>query len=466
MKILLIEDEDRGVRHAKKSIEHVFGPTEILVAGSLDEARAAIAAEGFDLAICDIRIASSATSLDANESHGLAAHAELRAQAPGTPAVFLSAFASIENTSDRASSGGIADVFGIRGFALTQVIPKGDPGKIEAYLARIRDGVAVLESCAVVGAELLDDMFVRAVQMYAISIDSNYAQVTPMSGFSGAQVGLVRYSQRAHADVAVVVKLDKHEQTRRELDRYDRLVAPRLVVGTYAPQLKILEAGLRGMTAVISALASPSSRSLFARLATTDETIDVARIRSTTAGWLAVSERTKTTIGEYRASVIPDEIFCALSSYSTELSALDAVEVDLAWKLSHGDLHGENLLIDDEGRAILIDFADCDLQPAGLDAAALELSLLAHPKSPIDSLWSSVNCESWSDLTVFLQGCPWSSVVRDIREWAFSESGEMQALVVYFAQACWLMKHGGPGEVRMKSVALAALARINEIQLE
>lgn len=189
----------------------------------------------------------------------------------------------------------------------------------------------------------------------------------------------------------------------------------------------------------------------------------VARIRSTTSGWSSVIEQTETTLGAYRASVISDDFFYHLPEYSAELSALDDVKVQLSWKLSHGDLHGENVLIDDEGRVVLIDFADCAALPAGLDPAALELSLLAHPKSPIDAIWPGADCESWSDLEAFLSGSPWSTVLRDIRAWAFSESGEMQTLVVYFAQACWLMKHGGRGGPRMKAVALSALSRITEI---
>ena len=43
MKILLIEDEDRGVRQARESIEHVFGSVDVRVAGSLDEAKTAVA---------------------------------------------------------------------------------------------------------------------------------------------------------------------------------------------------------------------------------------------------------------------------------------------------------------------------------------------------------------------------------------------------------------------------------------
>jgi hypothetical protein len=463
MKILLIEDEDRGVRQAMASITSIFGTADVRVASNLDQAKEAIASEGFDFAICDIRIGSDSNSLNANESHGLAAYADLHANSPGTPAVFLSAFASVENTSDRASSGGVADAFGIADFALTQVIAKGNPEKIEAYLARIKSGLQLLDSCIVEGADLLGEMFVRAVQTYALSIDSKHARVTPMSGLSGARVGLIRYSQEAHSDVVVVIKMDRHHQANRELKRYDSYVAPRLTVGSFAPQLKTIRAGLRGMTAVISSIASPSSESLFARLAAGDDTIDVTRIKSTLSGWSSISQRTKTTLGEYRASVIGDDVFLVLPSYSAALSSLDDLEIEIAWKLSHGDLHGENILIDDEGRAVLIDFADCALLPAGVDAVALELSLLAHPKSPIDSIWPSAEFESWSDLEAFLSSSPWSTLVRDIRRWAYSESDEMQALVVYYAQACWLMKHGGPGETRMKAVALSVLSRIREI---
>jgi hypothetical protein len=463
MKILLIEDEDRGVRQAMASIDHVFRSPTVRVARSLTEARLAIADEAFDLAICDIRIVSDEISLDANESHGLAAYEELHANAPGTPTVFLSAFAKIENTSGRASAGGVADVLGIRSFPLTQVVPKGDPANIERYLIQIREGMERLENCRVTGARTLDEMFTRVVQMYAQFIQSTQAQVTPMGGLSGANVGLVRYTQDTHADVAVVIKLDKHDRIRVEVERYSQYVAPRLAVGSFAPQIQTFAAGLRGMTAVISSVASPSSGSLFARLAAVENVVDIARVRSTTSPWSSVSEPTRTTIGEYRKTVISDDLFRAIPSFSEALTALDDVEVELAWKLGHGDMHGENVLIDDAGNAVLIDFADCAVLPAALDAAALELSLLAHPKSPIDEVWPEVECENWCDLDVYLSASPWATEIRQIREWALAEAGEMQALVVYFAQACWLMKHGGTGETRMNLVALSALIQIRAI---
>lgn len=463
MKILLIEDEDRGVRQARVSIEKVFGPVELRVAGNLDEAKTAVAEEGFDLAICDIRITSNATVLDANEAHGLAAYADLHANAPGTPTVFLSAFASVENTSSQASRGGTADVFGLSDFALTQVVPKGDPEKIEGYLDQIRNGIDLLNSCSIDEAERFDEMFVRAAQMYGLTIGSHHAYITHMGGLSGAHVGLVRYLHASHGEVTVVVKLDRHERVQQEVDRYNRLVAPRLAVGDFAPQLKTYKAGLRGKTAVVSSVASPSSASLFGRLAHPVVQVDVGSVRSALSGWSAISEHSLTTLGDYRRSVISDNLFSQLPVFSPELLGLDEMELDLSLKLGHGDFHGENVLIDDKGRAVLIDFADCDVFPAGVDAAALELSLYAHPSSPIGEIWPQADFSNWVDVEAFTVGSPWATFIRDIREWTQSEANEVQALSVYYVQACWLMKHGGDGAIRSRAVALSALSRLRMI---
>lgn len=460
MKILLIEDEDRGVRQARESIEHVFGSVDVRVAGSLDEAKTAVAEEGFDLAICDLRITSNATVLDANEAHGLAAYAELHANAPGTPVVFLSAFLKVENTSSQASRGGIADVFGLVDFPLTQVVPKGDPGMFEDYLAQIKAGVDVLGSCVIEEAERFDEMFVRAAQMYGLTIESHRAYITNMGGLSGAHVGLVRYLHASHGEVTVVIKLDRHERVHQEVDRYNRLVAPRLAVGDFAPQLKTYKAGLRGKTAVVSSVASPTSASLFSRLAHPPVEVDISSVRSALSGWSAISGHLVTTLGDYRRSVIPDELFSRLPGFSVELLGLDEMPLHLSLKLGHGDFHGENVLIDDRGRAVVIDFADCDVFPAGLDAAALELSLYAHPSSPIDDVWPDGDFSSWVDVETFTSKSPWASFIFDVREWAKLEANEVQALSVYYVQACWLMKHGGSGAIRSGAVAASALSRL------
>ncbi|MFJ6652903.1 phosphotransferase [Microbacterium sp. NPDC091313] len=462
--MLLIEDEDRSVRQTMESLHQVFGDVAVTVVGSLAEALRAIETQFFDLAICDIQIRSDDSSLDASEQHGIAAYEALHLQSPGTPVVFLSAHASIDNTSSRTASGGVADVMGVPAFPLTQVVVKGDPAKIEAYFLRIREGLADLALCTVSeAADALEEMFVRAVQVYGRSIGSTSAEVTPMDGLSKARVGLVRFKQDCNPDAVVVLKLDTQERIRNEVALYSRYVANRLTVGCFAPQIRTLDSGLRGMAAVVSSLASPSSRSLFSRMEASPPPVSIAAVRSALSGWTTEVDRITTTIGDYRRGLIDDEVFADLPTFRSELTDLDDVQVEISRKLCHGDFHGENVLVDDDGRIVVIDFADCGVLPSSLDAAALELSLIAHPKSPIEHRWPGVDCSAWADADSFSRDGPWSTEIRALRDWAIAESSEIQAFVVYYGQACWLMKHNDPGAVRASQVAVAALRRIRAL---
>jgi hypothetical protein len=166
------------------------------------------------------------------------------------------------------------------------------------------------------------------------------------------------------------------------------------------------------------------------------------------------------TIGAYRNSIIALDDLRALPEFDAELTSLDAVSVDLAFKLGHGDFHGENIFIDDDGRSVAIDYADCGLQPAGLDAMALELSLYTHPRSPVGGDWTLLEYALWADTNSFTAGKYAGEQIIALRQWAAEEGGELQWLVVAYGQACWLMKHGHPGSERVARIAISALRRI------
>lgn len=460
MKILLVEDEDRSVEQTTRSIRMILPDAQLFVAGNLHEARELIAQEGFDLAICDLRIGSRPRALDSSEVHGRAVYDILRESRPGTPVIFLSGFASWENLGDHVASGGVADVYGIDAFKLTRVIEKGDPGRIEAALTEIADGLTRLQKCIVTSEIPLDDVFERAVQTYGAVLGSQKAIVRWKSGLSGAKVALVEYEQDMGTNSVVAVKVDGHERAERELQRYDRNVGPRLQNGSFATRLSVQKAGLRGEYAIIYAVATRTSQSLFECLSGGAPGVDVSAVRDALSGWQGIVERRVTSIGSYRESLIGLDDLRRLPEFTDEITSFDDVEVELSWKLGHGDFHGENIFIDGDGRAVAIDFADCGIQPAGLDPMALELSLYVHPRSPVLNEWRLDEYEQWSDVSAFTEGKAVGGHIIALREWAADESDDLQLLVVAYGQACWLMKHGAPGAGRAARVAVSALRAI------
>jgi hypothetical protein len=86
----------------------------------------------------------------------------------------------------------------------------------------------------------------------------------------------------------------------------------------------------------------------------------------------------------------------------------------------HGDLHGSNVLVSDEGSVTVIDYGDVGDGPASLDAVTLELSVLFHPQSPLGSSgWPSTEqARQWGNIDEYVLGCPAVRFVSECRRWA------------------------------------------------
>lgn len=88
--------------------------------------------------------------------------------------------------------------------------------------------------------------------------------------------------------------------------------------------------------------------------------------------------------------------------------------------VSHGDLHGCNILVAATGKTNLVDYGEVGDGPASLDPVTLELSLLFHPNAPgAAGPWPTAEqATAWGDLAAYLHGCPFSQFVRECRAWA------------------------------------------------
>jgi hypothetical protein len=99
--------------------------------------------------------------------------------------------------------------------------------------------------------------------------------------------------------------------------------------------------------------------------------------------------------------------------------------VDVVSAIQHGDLHADNVLFDETGQPMLIDYADVAEAWSGWDAVSLELSLVVQRDSPwFGGSWPEASsCERWLDIDAYVAGCPNPDVVRGLRAWALDAAG-------------------------------------------
>lgn len=458
MNILLIEDEDRSARHSRECIERAAPVSKVIHVTNRDAAQRAIAAGEFDLIVCDLRIPPTETSADISETHGLSVHALARKNTPGTPTIFLTAFSTNKNVKSQLSSGGVANIYGMTNYPLCQLVVKDDLDEFEAIVAEIYGALASLES--EVGLEdggLSDEMFLRASRMYAQSLKSTRVVVHPFRGLSGATVARLELWSRLGKSSAVM-KVGARESIADEYYRYTQSIPTRLAPGDYAPCLPPTATGLRRMSSLVSNLASPESRSLFHLLQNdaTEATEVILKLRDSLSPWTKYGSVKTCTLADLRRARTPDVAF---AEYAEMEVAEPDTSIEITECLSHGDLHGENVLVDPHQRPVLIDFGDVGPAPSAIDPITLELSLIFHSEGPARATEWAKNAawNDWADIDAFTHGSPFEAFQRACRTWALEVAGDRATMGVAYAHAIRQLKY--PDTEREIAMAIAASAR-------
>lgn len=437
MKILLVEDEERSARDAIDSIEKEVRNAEVTVARSRDDALAALHLGDFDVILCDIRLPPHGDSADIQEVHGLSVQAASRSTCPGTPLIFLTGFATSRETRRQLSSGGLDTVFGIERYPLVVLVDKDDPVALETQLADLNAGLERLRSVEMVGVDTASDAFRRAVSLYALGSGHERADVTLLTGASGAIVGRVRLTGAGQTPAAIFLKVTDHAKADDEYRRYRQHVSNRLAPGFFAPTHEPMSGSLGRSSAIVSTLAD-GTQSLFdlvsAERASGSDIVH--RLRMATSPWTASPRgRMTTTLGDLRRRRLSDERLHRSSPATALAAEVERIEVEIGESICHGDLHGENVLVDLDGRPVLIDFGDTGPGPTPLDPVILELSLLFHPLGPARRPEHRLNWPDWPDVDAFAAGSFFEPFIRETRAWAYELGTHAEVMACAYAHA-------------------------------
>jgi len=466
VRILLVEDETAPIVAVREELEAAGIHASITEAGSKDSAVKALAASEFDVVVCDLRIPTVDGALDKQDEHGVAVIMEIVANHPSSKVLILSGFATMENI------GGIAnrperDLFGT-GTPEPVVVyaPKGDYSICIGHLARVQGELQSLDDIELECTGLvLSEGQRRAVQVYARMRDGRRVEVRPGApGLSGATTFRISIFDGAGLRRGqAFVKLDDRDSALDEERRFHRHVAGTLPAGSH-PSLTASVLANGGQVALFYTLLGGPATSLFEALAKDEAKACeiLAEMQATEDGsWLDGASSHETTVREVRVGRGGNEVLMDQYLVGVDWRDFETRKVLVRGGVQHGDMHGENVMVEAGGKWFLVDFAHTGPADASVDAVQLELSLLFHPNGrAIVGAWPSLaELAIWPDVESYAITSPVPAFIRATRSWAFSSGGGRRAvLATAYGHATKQLCHPNMDPTRVHALVTSIIA--------
>ena len=468
VRVLIVEDETDVATKLYERLSRSKPSIDTVIAGSRSSGIEALQSGEFDFIICDLRLPPHDGGVDTDEAHGLAVHAEARRICPGTPCLFFTGFDTSADVLEQLSSGGAQDILATgESYGMTRLLTKDKLLTCVERLEAFNLELAILDT---INIELssskdgLDQIEQRALQLLARPLGGTSIEASALGGLSGAQT--LRTSvkdDQGRTLGSYFVKIDLRANMKKERENYDQYVSPLLKMGHYPALGRNIEVGIGKREALFYQLADEYTESLFSVLEVSESTaVAVVRaLRDIFAPWAEVSEKKVLRVGDLRAQRIDDS---AIQPYRDALGATEEFEEseqEMTISCQHGDLHGFNVLCNESGTAVVIDFGNVGPAPTCIDPIILELSVLFHRDSPFRSIsWpTKEQAGAWFDLEEYLRGCPVPEFIRKCREWASEIGGPTELPPIVYTEAVRQLKYEDTNRERALGIAHAAMQR-------
>lgn len=473
MRILLVEDKIDFAEAIEKAIRAIDG-CELSWKRSKAGALAALEDEHFDLVILDRRIPTEDDFLDDHQDHGWAVFQAIVEQQPGTSVWFLT------GTVDADFPTGVLNAHGKRGDihscgredALYQVFWKDKMTDCLAAVRRFRgevqqtDGIHITQ----VGTPAnLRAEEVRLLKLFGRRHHGSRVEVRVLQGgLSGARVFRVSVLNPAGAvTIMSVARIGGFDDIAAEREKY-RTEIVKLANGAFPPVTAEFSYGAAGFAGIFYQVVGAEVRSLFDELTANPVAAATAahRLRQDQAIWHGASSVERVRVSAVRRALIGD---VALGMHNHHLGGIDLalvenVEVEVARCVQHCDLHCGNVLFDDGGRPMIIDYPDTGGAFASLDPIALELSTIFHKDAPNRAGWpTEAQARQWTDLDAYCAGAAYEPFIRSCRAWAESVAASPQeVLAVAYSYTLRQLKYDDTDKVLVRAVLKACIAGLVE----
>lgn len=424
MKVLVVEDDVEFIQALESIFTNLFNGVLITVCGNKESAIYEIERDLFDLMVIDLCIPISDVVQDESPLHGHTVFTAARVTAPGTPVIVLTGSSSEEFIESMLSMSGKSDIWG--GGQQIPLVTLHKKHKLDSFpsvLKTYTDGVVALKGIELQrGGVILSSAEDRLIRIFTRSVGGVLCNITEINGgLSGAHVfRLIVTDVHGNPVVDSISKIGSISDIIDEGRRYDIYVSRLPPIAT-PRKYPVLDHGAKNMAGVFYGLADGYTENAFSLRAVSDSAPQVvASIESLFDNWGVETQNRKTVADVRRRLIDNDNYHRVVNDFS--LVGLDEFEksyVQVKWGCVHGDLHGCNVLISKSNSSILIDYGDVGEGPSCLDPITLEFSLFFHRDSPLkaDGWPTEEQCNDWSNLDSYLEGCPYPLFIRACREW-------------------------------------------------
>ncbi len=430
MRILLVEDDQAYIEAISQILTELPGPPKLIVAQSKCDATDQLQAGFFDLILLDLRIPTEDGLLDADPRHGRNVFYVAREHAPGTPIFVLTGSPAEDFIEDFLGSSQRVDIWSEgRKTQMVQFMRKYNFQNFRPQIEVICKALWELSEVELSGphSRILPIEHDRLMRIFAKRYGATRCEFNSVSGgFSRANVYRLRVTSAEGACIHNAIgKLGSVDDIHSEGERFDTYVS-RLDSSATPRKLCVLEVGAGKTAGVFYSLASDYPYDGFTITHANPEiaTSIPETLSATLRPWCQGVPETRRTIGEIRRSVVADQDSLQIREKFPVPWAdqFETRSIQARWCQSHGDLHGKNILIADDGRCVVIDYGDVGFRPASLDPITYELSFLFHPDGSLrTSGWPTLSqALHWGDLDLYLADCPIETVIQNLRHWTIS----------------------------------------------
>ncbi len=446
IKVLIVEDDDDFSGNLIEMLEALDPDVYYVLEKSRDGAIARVELELFDLLLLDLNIPTSDKALDGSPVHGHSVFARAGVVAPGTPAIVLTGSSAEEFIPSLVARAQSVDVWGGAALKTVGFVRKH---KFDEFPALLKSYVAELLSLKAIELKrndvVLKDGEERLIRIFARQTGGARVTTTQINdGLSGSKVlRLIVTNSHGVQLHDAVCKIGDPEVINDEKERYVKHVS-RLAPEATPRFLAHLQFGGQRTSGVFYGLAEGFVCNAFDFLtAEKDPKKFIAQLENKLEKWSIPAERSAKA-ADVRRRVINDEKFAQIAGKISWASRFEALDVQIRWGITHGDLHGLNVLVSAEGNPMLIDFGDIDGGPLSTDPITLEFCLFFHPKSPLlKSDWPTLEqARMWGNLDVYLANCPVPEFIRACRDWSSRRAaGEREMACVAYAYLARQLKY-------------------------
>lgn len=469
--VLCIEDEEEVRGFLLSEINRLSNnKANVTFAKSRDEA-ASILEEGrfFDFITLDLTIPIFHGSFEKSPANGLALLGIAKNICPGTPVLIITGTSTLRMISQFLERSNNVDIWS-EGNSRPTVshLEKTDISEFSERLSPCLAAVVELNEIELsYSFEKLPISHDRLIRIFAKKNGAGFVRVDVIGGgYSDAKVySLVLNDERGVELYRCIAKCGKRQDIDIDSDNFNKLVS-RLKPSATPRQIDHLRYGAGVNSAVFYGFSTEHEHSFFsacdAKLVSNEILESLEEILS---NWHDKKVEERRQIKDIRRNLLSDEKFDSLVSLYGIAGVHDFEENFVQCRVSciHGDLHGENILVDIDNRSTtLIDYGDIMEECAILDPLTLECSFLFHAGSPNTDWPSPLALKKWASIDEYLKDCPYSEEIKFCRQWVNRIGvGNRELAACLYSYALRQLKYNDTDKDRAKELIRVAFDLYN-----